>query len=134
MDFYAILGIPMAADQAEIRSAYRILARLYHPDKGVGSSTEKFRQVNEAYETLVDPARRQQYDLSLARARATRVERIKTVTPPPERLHQESPDVFGRFVRLPYDNAVRSFQSLNDVFEELIRSIDGDSLFGSRWR
>ena len=65
MNFYAILGIPRDADDEAIRSAYRILARQYHPDRGVGSSAEKFRQANEAYETLIDPGSRESYDFSL---------------------------------------------------------------------
>lgn len=65
MNFYAVLGIPRDADDETIRGAYRILARRYHPDRGVGSSAEKFRQVNEAYETLIDNRSRNAYDLSL---------------------------------------------------------------------
>ena len=88
MDFYAILGVPRDADQETIRTAYRILARRYHPDKGAGSSTEKFRQAAEAYETLIDPRRRQGYNLSLQRAPRPSV---------PESLPREDPEVFGRF-------------------------------------
>jgi curved DNA-binding protein CbpA len=65
MDFYAILGVPRDADEQAIRTAFRILARRYHPDRGAGSSSERFRQVVEAYETLGDPALRRRYDLSL---------------------------------------------------------------------
>ena len=65
MNFYAVLGIPRNADDEAIRRAYRILVRRYHPDLGVGSSAERFRQVREAYETLIDPASRRSYDLSL---------------------------------------------------------------------
>ncbi len=65
MNFYAILGVPRDADHDAIRSAYRILARQYHPDRGVGSSADRFRQVNEAYETLIDPSSRESYDFSL---------------------------------------------------------------------
>ena len=86
MDFYTVLGIPRDADEEMIRSAYRALARRYHPDRGSGSSTEKFRQVNEAYETLIQNSRRQQYDLALAR-----VERSVPATYP-----QEDPHVYGR--------------------------------------
>ncbi len=64
MDFYAILGIAPDADAPAIRAAYRLLARRYHPDAGDGSSSEKFRQVVEAYETLSDPGRRASYDRS----------------------------------------------------------------------
>jgi len=67
MTFYAILGISPQADDDAIRVAYHSLARRYHPDAGAGSSSEKFRQVVEAYETLSDPRRRALYDRSLER-------------------------------------------------------------------
>jgi DnaJ-class molecular chaperone len=64
MNYYAILGISADADDESIRRAFRALARQYHPDAGIGSSAEKFRQIFEAYETLRDPVRRVQYDAS----------------------------------------------------------------------
>ena len=101
MDFYGILGIPKDADQEAIRSAYRILARRYHPDRGAGSSTEKFHQIAEAYETLIDPGRRQGYDLShMQPRRAAAVREPMTVSP--KVFRQENPNVFGRFERAPY--------------------------------
>ena len=64
MDFYTILEVDSRADAEAIRAAYRSLARRYHPDAGDGSSSEKFRQITEAYETLSDPQRRAAYDRS----------------------------------------------------------------------
>jgi DnaJ-class molecular chaperone len=60
MDYYNILGIPRTASQEEIKRAYRKLAMQHHPDKG--GNEEKFKQINEAYDTLGDPAKRQNYD------------------------------------------------------------------------
>lgn len=56
-DPYEVLGVPKSATQAEIKSAYRKLAKQYHPDKYVGNpladlAAEKFKEINEAYETL----------------------------------------------------------------------------------
>jgi curved DNA-binding protein CbpA len=68
MNLYCILGIAPDAGEEAIRAAYRSLARRYHPDAGPGSSSEKFREVTEAYETLADPARRLSYDRSLERS------------------------------------------------------------------
>jgi curved DNA-binding protein CbpA len=61
-DLYAILGISADSDEKEIRAAYRRLAKKYHPDTGEGSSAEKFRAVQNAYDTLGDPDRRRTYD------------------------------------------------------------------------
>jgi molecular chaperone DnaJ len=63
-DYYGILGVPRDATEDQIRSAYRKLARQYHPD--VNPSEDggtRFREVTEAYEILSDPQRRQRYDM-----------------------------------------------------------------------
>ena len=62
MNYYVLLGVPQDADADTIRSAFRVLARRYHPDAGEGSSAERFREVLTAYETLNDPTRRGDYD------------------------------------------------------------------------
>ena len=67
-DYYNVLGVEPNAGDAEIKSAYRRLARKYHPDvsKEAGAE-ERFKAVNEAYEALRDPARRKAYDQLRAR-------------------------------------------------------------------
>ncbi len=62
-DYYATLGVEPSAGDAEIKTAYRRLARKYHPDvsKEAGAE-EKFKAINEAYEALRDPAKRKAYD------------------------------------------------------------------------
>jgi curved DNA-binding protein CbpA len=64
-NYYLVLGIAEDADSDTIRSAFRALARRYHPDAGAGSSTAEFRRALEAYETLSDPERRRLYDRHL---------------------------------------------------------------------
>jgi curved DNA-binding protein CbpA len=64
-DYYAILGVPRAADGATIHSAFRARARQYHPDAGAGSSAPKFGEALEAYRTLSDPQLRLQHDIDL---------------------------------------------------------------------
>jgi curved DNA-binding protein CbpA len=70
MDHYVVLGIAEDADDQTIRSAFRTLARRYHPDAGAGSSAVEFQRAREAYETLADPARRRCYDRQLRESRA----------------------------------------------------------------
>jgi curved DNA-binding protein CbpA len=62
MDYYVVLGIAEDADEEMIRSAFRALARRYHPDVGAGSSPVEFQRAREAYEILMDPERRRRYD------------------------------------------------------------------------
>jgi molecular chaperone DnaJ len=68
MDLYIVLGLEQGASEAEIKRAYRRLARRFHPDINPGDRTaaERFRQILLAYETLVDPDRRSRYDAGMA--------------------------------------------------------------------
>src|SRR3989344_9631537 len=60
-DYYEILGVNKTASADELKKAYRRLAIQYHPDKD-GGDESKFKEVNEAYEVLKDPSKRQRYD------------------------------------------------------------------------
>ncbi len=64
MDYYEVLGVGREADEREIKRAYRLLARQYHPDVNGGSAeaTEKFKQISEAYAVLSDPQKRRRHD------------------------------------------------------------------------
>jgi curved DNA-binding protein CbpA len=125
MDLYAVLGIPKDADELAIRTAYRLLARRYHPDTGSGSSPEKFREVAEAYETLIDPARRHGYDLSLPRVAAT--SGAAPVRVEPTFQYPQHPDSTWR--RYPASAAEPI-----DLFAELLRAMEQDTLFLLRRR
>lgn len=63
-DFYEVLGISKSASEAEIKKAYRTLAKKYHPDMNPNdkSAEKKFKEVNEAYEVLSDAEKKSRYD------------------------------------------------------------------------
>lgn len=62
-DYYEILGVPRTASKDQIQSAYRKLARKYHPDINKKAGAEdKFKKIGEAYEVLKDPGKRKKYD------------------------------------------------------------------------
>src|SRR6516225_5750970 len=63
-DYYEVLGVPRKASLKDIRTAFRKLARKYHPDLNPGdkAAEEKFKQIQEAYDVLSDTKKRQMYD------------------------------------------------------------------------
>ena len=63
-DYYAALGVTKSSTEKEIKQAFRKLARKHHPDVNPGdkAAEAKFKEINEAYEVLGDPAKRKKYD------------------------------------------------------------------------
>jgi len=130
MDYYVVLGIAEDADEEMIRSAFRALARRYHPDVGAGSSPVEFQRAREAYETLVDPERRRRYD----QLRASRQDSIVVrevivsgrVAEPVVDLRHFSFGVPGTFV------AVTRPSFFDELLEDFFPSFDDRCLRGRR--
>ena len=64
---YQVLGLPRGANQEQVKTAFRTLARRLHPDVNAGDETaeQRFKEVNSAYETLANPEARAAYDRAL---------------------------------------------------------------------
>ena len=81
-DYYAILGITPNATPEEVRIAFRNMARMYHPDRNSApDAEERFKDINDAYERLADPQKRQAYDELLNVSAGS--ETVATPPPPP---------------------------------------------------
>jgi curved DNA-binding protein CbpA len=131
MNFYVVLGIAEDADSDTIRSAFRALARRYHPDAGAGSSTAEFRRALEAYETLIDPARRRVHDQEL---RGSRVRPTIVAEPIGSRSAAE-PLFTSRAVSFGFPNGrVTVTRSIlfDELFDQLFSSMHDDWFW--RWR
>ena len=63
-DYYSIMGVSRAVSDKDLKTAYRRLARQYHPDVNPGNKAaeEKFKEINQAYEVLSDAEKRKKYD------------------------------------------------------------------------
>jgi DnaJ-class molecular chaperone len=115
-DYYKTLGVERTADEKAIKTAYRKLARKYHPDVAKDkSSVGRFQEINEAYEVLSDPEKRRRYD---------------TLGPDWER--QAAAGAGGRTVWTPGGGEVHFETSGGDFsgFSDFFQSIFGD--FGRR--
>jgi molecular chaperone DnaJ len=110
--YYAILGVSSTATADEIRSAYRRLAKEFHPDHYAGDS-EIFRNIQEAYAVLADVERRRRYENSIRRA-PVREPAKGTRYPEPEPLiPEEKPVDIGEI------SPVRSFRTFAPSFDEI---------------
>ena len=128
-DYYATLGVSKTASDADIKKAFRKLARQHHPDLNAGDKTAeaKFKSINEANEVLGDPAKRKKYDELGSNWRAHEQQgqqappggqrRTRTVTP------DEMRDMFG--------GAGGSAPEGNDPFSDFFHTFFGGSGFGA---
>jgi DnaJ-class molecular chaperone len=113
-NYYLILGVPRNAAPGLVRSAFRELAKQYHPDRGAEADARAFRDVQEAYEVLSDPVRRARYDrVSGVRGRSG-VETVGPRSEDPEPLIADPLPVTG--------DPETTRPSFEDLFERLLRN------------
>ena len=116
-DYYEILGVPRNAEASAIKSAYRKLARKYHPDVNkTKEAEEKFKDINEAYEVLSDKNKRQRYD-----SLGSNWQGGADWTPPPG---------FENFNFNFNQGGAQSFDFGNGRFSDFFSSIFGDMMGG----
>lgn len=120
MNYYLLLGVPPHADADTIRSAFRALARRYHPDAGEGSSTDRFREILIAYETLNDPTRRRDYNRILRNRRAPSAQFVE-----PLRAQAAPEPMLGRRRGVVHANSLHEPlwpMRLNELIDELFQA------------
>jgi len=110
--YFAILGISPKASTDEIRSAYRRLAKEFHPDHYTGSSA-RFRDIQEAYSVLGNNRRKREYEQRLRKVPVKTPLRSATYTEPEPLIPNAGPVDIGEV------SPVRSFQSFTPSFDEI---------------
>jgi DnaJ-class molecular chaperone len=110
--YFAILGISSNATADEIRSAYRRLAKEFHPDHYAGSS-ERFRDIQEAYAVLGNSQRRREYEQNIRKVSQKTPLRRAAFPEPEPLIPEEGPIDLGEI------SPVRSFQSFTPSFDEI---------------
>jgi curved DNA-binding protein len=125
-DYYETLGVPRSAGDADIKKAFRKLAREFHPDvaRDKKRAEEKFKEINEAYEVLSDPAKRRKYDELGADWKSGAEFR-----PPPGWTGQARRPGAGRG---PAEEFQFDGTGFSDFFESVFGRMRGDARFGRR--
>ncbi len=133
-NYYFILGIPEDSSQADIKAAYRRLAKEYHPDH-FGKNQSPFQIIHEAYSTLRDPSSRRTYDTALQGSIQIQRHRHE------ESLHRIRPEVVeplipehspGQRWSGPPDRSIHHYPSLLDsLFDRMLTSFVEDRHFPS---
>jgi curved DNA-binding protein len=117
-DFYAILGVSPTADEATLKSAYRKLAKEFHPDTNKSQGAEaRFKEIGEAYDTLKDPHKRAAYDRERVRPQPA-----SSSTGPYGWTRHPNPG--GRGADIDLDEILRDIRRSRNPFPEDARNRD----------
>jgi curved DNA-binding protein len=129
LDYYAVLGVPRDASADTIKKAFRKLARQYHPDVNKSPGAEaRFKEINEAYEVLSDPAKRKRYDTLGSNWKAG-----QDFTPPPGFDFGGGGNPFGGG-GMHFDFSGSGAEGFSDFFSALFGNMGGAMGGGGRSR
>lgn len=130
-DYYAILGINPSASKKDIKSAYRNLARKYHPDTNQGNkiSELKFKEIGEAYEILVSDDKRRRYDLlrGIIEPRQKTHEASQQTKKQASNAYSQQKDSKDSSQQNQKNTNTTQDRSFNDVFSEFLDGVFGKS-------
>jgi curved DNA-binding protein CbpA len=117
MNYYDILGIEKNATKKQIKKAYRKLSMKYHPDKKPNDpiATEKFKEINQAHQILIDETKRRDYDLQMPDE--TPQETTTTYYTEPEK-EQTNPTYYAEPEKPNRVNLYEFFKNFDDDFDE----------------
>lgn len=123
-DYYARLGVNRFSPPEEITRAYRRLARQYHPDVNPDNSEadRRFKEINEAYQVLSDPEKRQQYDLELDNAPSP----WQQAPSPTAHTEDEQPVAYQQPVFVHRDDVAGAVGDLAATVEEVASQMAGE--------
>jgi molecular chaperone DnaJ len=110
--YFAILEVTSNATPNEVHSAYRRLAKEYHPDH-YGESSEPFQKIQEAYSVIGNPAKRKAYEKTLSNVRVRRSPDIGPIVEPEPLIPERGPGDMGEI------SPVRSFETFLPSFDEI---------------
>ncbi len=113
-NYYSILGVTPDSDDAEIKSAYRRLARKFHPDVNP-SGAEMFKDISEAYETLSDPKKRLQYDTINGFFKSSKQQEKQHTSP------KQSQNEYKKQTSYNKSSKAEFSKKINDLFEEFVK-------------
>ena len=126
VNYYEILGVSVTAESAEIKSAYRKLARQYHPDVcgNDAESVNKFKKITEAYEVLIDTEQRKKYNM-LKGIYAERVEKKEQAEPneKAEKVNEESKKHEAHKAYSQAEQKHKSQHGFSNVFNDILDNL-----------
>jgi molecular chaperone DnaJ len=119
-DYYLMLGVSRGENFRGIQDAFRDLAKRYHPDRAGPAGTQKFHDIQEAYEILSDPAKRRVYNHELEQEKPSVSSGLESIFSRPEPLIPKKMSVLHDF---------RTFRpSFESLFDRFVRNFTGEGI------